>query len=146
MSTLCFSRLSRFIGLCSFCAAALFAFSGCATTDNPADAAAAAAAKPTLRHVVLFGFNNGVPAAQIREVEAAFAALPSKIALIKGFEWGRDCSPEKMQKGHTHAFFLTFDSEKDRDAYIVHPAHRDFGKRLAGKIATATVIDYWVTK
>ncbi|MFS6554760.1 hypothetical protein VPJ68_04550, partial [Parabacteroides distasonis] len=34
--------------------------------------------------------------------------------MIKGYEWGTDCSPEGLQQGLTHCFFLTFHSDADR--------------------------------
>ena len=83
-----------------------------------------------LRHVVMFGFKPEVSAQQIKEVEEAFCALPSQIDLIKGYEWGTDCSPEGLQQGLTHCFFLTFHSDADRDAYLINPAHTAFGKVL----------------
>ena len=100
--------------------------------------------KKMLRHVVLFGFNDDLSAEQVKEVEAAFANLPKQIDVIKGYEWGTDCSPEGIQKGHTHCFFLSFESEKDRDTYLVHPAHQEFGKLVNGKLKAVTVVDYWV--
>ncbi len=79
--------------------------------------------KPTshLRHVVLFQFKDTSTPADIATVEAAFEELPSKISEIKGFEWGLNNSPENLNKGLTHCFFLTFDSEKDRDTYSKGP-------------------------
>ena len=100
--------------------------------------------KKMLRHVVLFGFDDEATVEQVYEIETAFANLPSKIDVIKDFEWGTDCSPEGLQKGHTHCFFMSFESEKDRDAYLVHPAHKEFGKLLGGKLKNVTVVDYWV--
>ena len=97
-----------------------------------------------LRHVVLFGFNPEVTKTQLTEIETAFKNLPKQIKEVKGYEWGTDCSPEGLQKGHTHCFFLTFDNESDRDAYLIHPAHKEFGKLINGKLSNVTVIDYWV--
>jgi hypothetical protein len=68
-----------------------------------------------LRHVVMFGFKPEVTAEQVKAVEDAFGELPSKIDLIKDYEWGTDCSPEGLQQGLTHCFFVTFHSEADRD-------------------------------
>ena len=99
-----------------------------------------------LRHVVFFGFDDSLSASQVEEIEKAFALLPSRIDVVKDFEWGTDCSPEGLQKGHTHCFFLTFSSEKDRDAYLIHPAHQEFGKLINGKLKAVTVIDYWANK
>ena len=92
---------------------------------------------------MLFGFKADVTPDQIKAVETAFLALPGQIKCVKGFEWGTDVSPEGLQKGHTHCFFLTFSSEKDRDEYLVHPAHKAFGAMLGNKISTVTVVDYW---
>lgn len=100
--------------------------------------------KKVLRHVVLFGFDSTVTNEQVKEIEAAFQALPKQIEQIKGYEWGTDCSPEGLQKGLTHCFFVTFHSEKDRDSYLVHPAHQAFGKLINGKLSAITVVDYWV--
>src|SRR6201987_568435 len=96
-----------------------------------------------LRHVVLFKFTDRTTPEQIKQVEDAFRALPSKIDLIRGFEWGTNVSPENLAQGYTHCFFLTFAADKNRDAYLVHPAHKGFGKLLGPYLDRVTVIDYW---
>jgi len=96
-----------------------------------------------LRHVVLFKFKEGTSPADIKKVEAAFVALPSKIAEIKDFEWGLNNSPEGLDKGFTHCFFLTFDSEEGRAVYLPHPAHKAFGKVLGPHLEDVLVLDYW---
>jgi len=97
-----------------------------------------------LRHVVLFKFKDDATPAQIKQVEEAFKALPSQIKEIKGFEWGTNNSPENLNQGLTHCFFLSFNSEKDRDAYLPHPAHKAFGATLKPYLDKAVVVDYWV--
>lgn len=97
-----------------------------------------------LRHVVLFKFKEGTTAEEIKTVEAAFSALPSKIAQIKGYEWGINNSPEGLEKGFTHCFFLTFESEADRAIYLPHPDHKAFGAILTPYLADVLVVDYWV--
>ena len=96
-----------------------------------------------LRHVVLFKFKEGTTKAQMKEVEDAFSALPSKIEQIKGYEWGLNNSPEGLEKGFTHAFFLTFESEEDRAIYLPHPDHKAFGAVLTPYLEDVLVIDYW---
>ncbi|MDO1502672.1 Dabb family protein [Winogradskyella maritima] len=81
-----------------------------------------------LRHVVLFKFKQGTTTEQIDKVEAAFSALPSKIEQIQGYEWGTNNSPEGLDKGFTHAFFLTFKSEEDRAIYLPHPDTKHLGR------------------
>ena len=99
-----------------------------------------------LRHVVLFKFKEGTTKSQIKEVEDAFSALPSKIEQIKGYEWGLNNSPEGLEKGFTHAFFLTFESEEDRATYLPHPDHKAFGAVLTPYLDDVLVIDYWTNQ
>jgi hypothetical protein len=96
-----------------------------------------------LRHVVLFKFKEGTSAADISRIEAAFRALPSKIKEIKSFEWGLNNSPENLNQGFTHCFFLSFNSEKDRAIYLPHPAHKAFGDQLGDRVEKVLVLDYW---
>jgi hypothetical protein len=96
-----------------------------------------------LRHVVLFKFKDTSTAADVKKVEDAFADLAKKLPLIKGYEWGKNNSPEKLNQGLTHCFLLTFSSEKDRDDYLVHPDHKAFGKILGPHLDKVTVVDYW---
>lgn len=99
-----------------------------------------------LRHMVLFKFKDESSAADIKKVEDAFRALPSKIKEIKGFEWGRNNSPENLNQGFTHAFFVSFASEKAREIYLPHPAHKDFVKILSPHLDKVLVLDYWAGK
>jgi hypothetical protein len=96
-----------------------------------------------LRHVVLFKFKVGTSPEKINEIEDAFAALPTKIPEIAGYEWGLNNSPEGLNKGLTHAFLLTFKSEADRATYLPHPDHKAFGELLSPHLEDVTVVDYW---
>jgi hypothetical protein len=99
-----------------------------------------------LRHVVLFKFKDNAKPDDIKKVENAFRALSGKIKLIKDFEWGTNVSPENLNQGLTHCFFVTFSSDKDRDDYLVHPAHKEFVEILKPILDKATVVDYWSKK
>ncbi len=101
--------------------------------------------KPMLRHVVLFKFKDSSTPEQIKEVEDAFLALPSKIKEIKSLEWGLNNSPEGLNDGFTHVYFLTFDSEEDRAVYLPHPDHKAFGATLSPHLDKVLVVDY-ITK
>ena len=96
-----------------------------------------------LRHVVLFKFKDDATAADVKKVETAFKKLPSQIKEIKGFEWGTNNSPENLNQGFTHSFFLSFNSEEDRAVYLPHPAHKAFGAVLTPYLDKVLVIDYW---
>ena len=99
--------------------------------------------KKELRHVVMFGWKANAHADSISRIVAAFKALPGQIRTIKKFEWGVNNSPENLNQGLTHCFLLTFASEKDRDDYLVHPAHKAFTQLLPGILDKVTVFDYW---
>ena len=99
-----------------------------------------------LRHVVMFKFLDKATPADVKKIEDAFRALPGKIPLIKDLEWGVNNSPEKLNQGLTHCFFLTFQSTEDRDAYLIHPAHKAFGETLKPFFDKVTVLDYWAHK
>ena len=99
--------------------------------------------KPRLRHVVAFKFKEGTTKEQIKQVETAFRDLQKRIPEIKKFEWGMNNSPEGKNKGCTHAFVLTFRTEKDRDTYLPHAAHKEFGKLVGPLIDDVFVLDYW---
>lgn len=98
----------------------------------------------SLRHVVLFKFKDTPSSQEIDKVIAAFEALPQQISQIKAFEWGLNNSPENLNQGLTHAFLLTFSSEKDRDDYLVHPEHKKFGGIVGPHLEKVVVVDYWV--
>lgn len=108
-------------------------------------AVSAAEVRPAqvLRHVVMFKFKDGTSAEDIRKIEQAFCALPDKVGTVADFEWGTDVSPEGLADGLTHCFFMTFNSEADRAAYLPHPAHKAFGEMLGPVLDKVVVLDYW---
>jgi hypothetical protein len=96
-----------------------------------------------LRHVVLFGFKPASSESDVQNIVDAFKALPGKISEIKDFEWGVNSSPEGLNQGLTHAFTVTFHSDADRDAYLPHPAHKEFVDIIGPHLDKVTVLDYW---
>ncbi len=128
------------------------AFTSCQSAESNSDADAATTeseftetttSKEMLRHVVLFKFKDSATPEQVKEVEDAFMALPSKIKEIQSIEWGLNNSPENLNQGFTHCYFLTFDSEEDRAVYLPHPDHKAFGATLGPHLDKVLVIDYW---
>ena len=97
----------------------------------------------TLRHVVAFKFKPTADQKQIDKVVEAFRNLRDSIDTIVSFEAGTNVSPEGLNKGFTHCFILTFRNEKDRDAYLVHPAHKEFGELVGPLLADVFVVDFW---
>ncbi len=99
--------------------------------------------KKELKHAVFFKFKDDASDAAVKAIEEQFAALPEKIKTIKGFEWGKNNSPEKHDAGFTHCFMVTFDSESGRDTYLPHPAHKQFVAELLQVLDKVRVLDFW---
>jgi hypothetical protein len=131
------------------CAALVAVLSHITMPAHAADAAkarkpaATKAGKSQLLHVVSFKFKDSASKEDIKKVEEAFRALKTKIPQIKKLVWGLNNSPEKHNKGCTHAWILTFNSDADRDAYLVHPDHQEFGKLVGPTLADVFVVDFW---
>jgi stress responsive alpha/beta barrel protein len=98
------------------------------------------------RHVVLFKFKDSASPEQIKAVEEAFLALPSKIDTIVSLEWGTNVSPEKHDQGYTHCFFVTFKDKSGVEVYLPHPAHKAFGELLHPILDKVLVVDYVARK
>ena len=96
-----------------------------------------------LRHVVMFKFKDSITEAQVEEVVEGFKALPKKIDAIHAFEFGTDVSVEGKAAGFTHCFLVTFLTEKDRETYLPHSAHKDFVSLVGPRLDKVLVFDYW---
>lgn len=99
-----------------------------------------------IKHAVFFKFKDDANPAAVKAVEEAFAALPSKIDSITGFEWGINNSPERHDDGFTHCFMVTFDDDAGRAKYLPHPDHLAFVEVLKPVLDKVRVLDFTVTK
>jgi hypothetical protein len=97
-----------------------------------------------LRHVVLLRFTDEATPDRRAELATRFAGLASLIEQVRSLEWGLNASPEGLDRGFSHCFLVTFDSESGRDAYLPHPAHQAFVAELKPWLADVLVIDYAV--
>lgn len=106
------------------------------------------AADQRVKHVVVFKYKSAATADQIAQVTEAFKSLKNKIPGILSFEYGVNNSPEKLNKGFTHVYLLTFKDAASRDAYLPHPEHKKFGELLGklGVLEEPFVVDFQVTE
>ena len=121
----------------------LAALTGCISIQGRVAVSEPGHRHDTLRHVVLLKFREGVTPAQMRYVEEQSRDLPGAIGEIDAFEWGLEESGRNLNKGFTHAMLFSFDSEADRDAYLVHPSHTAFVERMKPYVDEIFVFDYW---
>ena len=101
------------------------------------------AQEKVLRHVVSFKFKEDASDCEIKEVEKQFVALKDKIPGILSLEWGKNNSPEGLNKDFTHCFIVTFKDEKSREVYLPHPDHKAFVSILKPILDDVFVIDFW---
>jgi hypothetical protein len=101
-----------------------------------------AGTEPKMRHFVAFSFKESTSPAQIDSVVKAFLELRKTVPEVQSIEAGPNNSPEHLNKGLTHAFLVTFASEKDRDTYLTHPEHEKFKKFALPFVSDALVIDF----
>ncbi len=87
-----------------------------------------------IRHVALFRWADGVTSDQVAEVEAALERLPSVIAELRAYTFGRDLG----FGGDTYDFAVVADVA-DEDGFVAyrdHPEHQ-----AAREIITALAVD-----
>jgi len=95
------------------------------------------------RHIVFFKFYDKASKETVASIVDAFRALCAELPFVKGFEWGENSSPEKLNEGYTHCFLVTFADEKGRDAYLPHPAHQAFCRTyLDPNLEKVCVVDF----
>ena len=73
--------------------------------------------------MVCFKFRENAKKSEIERVEKEFSALIDKIPGILSLEWGKNNSPENLNKDFTHCFIVSF---KDEEASISPPEHMAF--------------------
>jgi len=94
-----------------------------------------------IRHLVLPKFKADTAPALVQAIEAAFAALASKINAVQKLEWGTNNSTEGQAKGFTHCFNPTFVDQAARAAYLPHPAHLTFIEQIKPALEDVLVLD-----
>jgi hypothetical protein len=96
-----------------------------------------------LRHLILLKFKSNLTAGDFDKTKNTFLALSGKIEAISSIEWGKNNSVERLNKSFTHSYLITFRTEKDRELYLKHPAHKALGDEIGGFIDDILVFDYW---
>ena len=97
-----------------------------------------------VRHVLVGRLRTDTTDEEFRAFIQAFREMTHKIDGILSFEYGANNSTEGLNRGMTHVILLTFASVEARDAYLPHPAHRQFVEWFSQRhtIEELLVIDY----
>jgi hypothetical protein len=100
-------------------------------------------AERKLKHALFVKFKDTTSEEEVKAVESALAKLPSQIDTIKGFEWGKNNSPESHDEGFTHCFMFTFDSPDGLAEYAAAPDHGAVVELLKPAVEKVRVFDFW---
>ena len=106
----------------------------------------ATAADAPYRHVVFFKFKDSASPEQVQGFEKAFIELAGKIDTVKSFEWGTNVSPEGLNDGFTHCFFVGFADKAGLEVYLPHAEHQAFVAKLKPILDKVCVLDYVAKK
>ena len=96
---------------------------------------------PQVHHVVLVKFKPGQDQ-QAPALFAALAALQQKLPGMMSFRHGPNSSPEGLNQGFTHAFFMTFRDAAARNRYLDHPEHEKVKAEFLPSIENVIAFDF----
>lgn len=95
-----------------------------------------------IRHLLLIRFKPTATPEAVAAVWPLFEAIPSQVEGVVAVEWGRNNSPEGLDRGYTHAVLMTFADEAVRQNYLPHPAHEALKQVFVPLLEDIIVIDY----
>jgi hypothetical protein len=99
-----------------------------------------------LKHALFLKFKESASADEVKEVEEALAKLPSQCDSVKGFEWGKNNSPEKHDEGFTHCYMFTFDDVDGLKKYASSPEHKAAVEKIMAAAEKGRVLDFWTNE
>jgi hypothetical protein len=101
-----------------------------------------------ITHIVLLRVASNVKEDQIIKALKKLGRLQSTaITQIKSFTYGKNSSPEGLNRGYNYGFTMQFSSAADRDYYLQHQDHIDIAKNhilplLENGAESALAFDY----
>ena len=99
-----------------------------------------------INHIVILQFKLHYKESEIAAAVNKLLALKEETDM-KSFTFGKNSSPEHLNRGFSHAFVMTFEHAERRDAYLDHPEHQRIAKEvlmpmLENGVESVVVVDY----
>lgn len=99
-------------------------------------------AESKLHHIVLFNFKENAP---LDTIEASMYELFGAIEGVNDLSFNKNVSSRDLDKGYKYSFYMTFESEYDRDSvFYPHPNYKKIGGIIGPHINDYLIYDYWV--
>ena len=96
-----------------------------------------------LIHLVLIEFQSSMSLSDFQLITDSAYSL-QQIKGVKELNFGKNTSPEGLNKGYTHSLTMKFSSAYDRDSiYLPHEIHQKFVKLFVPFTESVLVYDYW---
>ena len=96
-----------------------------------------------LIHLVLIEFQSSMSLSDFQLITDSAYSL-QQIKGVKELNFGKNTSPEGLNKGYTHSLTMKFSSAYDRDSiYLPHEIHQKFVKLFVPFTESVLVFDYW---
>ena len=96
-----------------------------------------------LIHLVLIEFQSSMSLTDFQLITDSAYSL-QQIKGVKELNFGKNTSPEGLNKGYTHSLTMKFSSAYDRDSiYLPHEIHQKFVKLFVPFTESVLVFDYW---
>ena len=96
-----------------------------------------------IRHIALCKIREDVDRSTIEEIVKRFYAMKNKIEVIHDMEHSINIGNLDLADGYNHIFMVMFKSEAERDAYLPHEAHIEFGNFLSQYLDKTVGVDFW---
>ena len=96
-----------------------------------------------LIHLVLIKFQSSISPSDFQLIIDSAYSL-QQIKGVEELNFGKNTSPEGLNKGYTHSLTMKFSSAYDRDSiYLPHEIHQKFVKLFVPLTESVLVYDYW---
>jgi hypothetical protein len=117
-------------------------YTGCSPATGSDQVVTPEKAESKLHHIVLFNFKENAP---LDTIEASMYELFGAIEGVNDLSFNKNVSSRDLDKGYKHSFYMTFESEYDRDSvFYPHPNYKKIGGIIGPHINEYLIYDYWV--
>ncbi len=99
-----------------------------------------------IRHIALCKIKDGTDKATVEDIVKRFFAMKDKIDVIHDMEHSVNIGDLELANGFNHIFMVMFKTEADRDSYLPHEAHVEFGNYLGQFLDKTVGVDFWTNK